>query len=266
MVGRELDAIARRVRGKRGAAVFSSERLTRRPLFENISLQIHAGEILGLAGLIGAGRSEFARAVYGLYPAEGTMQLQGKLYAPKNAAAARRRRVVYLPEERKRQGFVLEHSLQSSIGAGLLDRLSRFGWIFASCETQRTADAATKLQIKFRSLEQPVGTLSGGNQQKALLARWLENDPQFIILDEPTRGVDVGAKAEIHRLISNLAAQGKAILLISSDLPELLALSDRILVLHRGKTTAEFDADDATQEKILLAAAGFHSHSQTEHA
>jgi ABC-type sugar transport system ATPase subunit len=142
-----------------------------------------------------------------------------------------------------------------------MDQLSRTGWIRKRNETHLVKKAATKFQIKHRSLEQPVGTLSGGNQQKVLLARWLEMDPKFIILDEPTRGVDVGAKAEIHRLISSLADQCKAILLISSDLPELLALSDRIVVLDRGRTAAEFDGATATQEQILLAASGFHSNA-----
>jgi rhamnose transport system ATP-binding protein len=258
MVGRELASLPRRQPGPYGSIVFSARGLSRPPLFESISFDVRAGEILGLSGLIGAGRSEFARAAYGLYsPTSGAMQIAGQAYTPQNASDARRNGVAYLPEERKRQGFVLSHSLQSSISIGLLDCLSRLGWIFGRREEKRVAEAIARFQIKARAQGQPVGTLSGGNQQKALLARWLETDPRFIILDEPTRGVDVGAKVEIHRLISNLASQGKAILLISSDLPELLALSDRVVVLHRGKSTAEFTAEEASQEKILLAASGF---------
>jgi rhamnose transport system ATP-binding protein len=262
MVGRELSAVSQRVAKPRGPVVFATRNLTHE-LFRDISLQVRSGEIVGLAGLIGAGRSELARAIYGLYQADsGEMELNGVTYQPDNPADAKRLGVAYVPEERKRQGFVLDHSLGSAISIGLLDQLCRAGWIKSRNETHIVRGAAAKFQIKYRSLEQPIGTLSGGNQQKALLARWLEMDPEFVILDEPTRGVDVGAKAEIHRLISSLADQGKAILLISSDLPELLALSDRIIVLHRGRTTTEFDTAVATQENILLAASGFHS--QTE--
>jgi rhamnose transport system ATP-binding protein len=262
MVGRELRVSSRRAAKPRGRAVFSTQNLTHED-FRDITLQVHAGEILGLSGLIGAGRSELARAIFGLYqPASGAMRLNGTTYQPKSAAEAKRVGIVYVPEERKRQGLVLDHSIRSSISIALVDRLSRIGWIRSRNETHLVKAAATKFQIKHRSIEQPVGTLSGGNQQKALLARWLEMDPNFIILDEPTRGVDVGAKAEIHRLISSLAEQGKAILLISSDLPELLTLSDRIVVLHRGRTTAEFEAAVATQEDILLAASGFRSQSK----
>ncbi len=257
MVGRELGALTRRASKPRGPVVFATQNLTHE-IFHDISLQVHAGEIVGLAGLIGAGRSEVARAIYGLYPVKaGEMRLKGAPYHPANPAQAKRARVAYVPEERKRQGLVLNHSLESSISIGLLDRLSRAGWIKSRNEKDQVKEATTKFRIKHRSVEQPIGTLSGGNQQKALLARWLEMDPQFVILDEPTRGVDVGAKTEIHRLISSLADQGRAILLISSDLPELLALSDRIIVLHRGRTTAEFDGAAATQEAILLAASGF---------
>jgi ABC-type sugar transport system ATPase subunit len=258
MVGRELAAGVARPRNALGPVIFRAANVSRPPLFANLTLEVRAGEILGLAGLIGAGRSEFARAVFGLYPVEGgSMQIEGCAYTPKSAADARQRGIVYLPEERKRQGFVLDHSLRSGISIALLDRLSTFGWISKRAEEQRVQQAAERFHVKFRSADQPAGTLSGGNQQKALLARWLETDPRFIILDEPTRGVDVGAKAEIHRLIAALATAGKAILLISSELPELLALSDRIIVLHRGCPAAEFPANQATQEEILLAASGF---------
>ncbi len=260
MVGRELAAAAPRARQPHGPVVFSARNLTRSPLFHDISLEVRAGEILGLGGLVGAGRSEFARAVYGLYGAEsGDMQLNQQPYAPPHSSRALQRKVVYIPEERKRQGFVLSHSLNSSMSLPWLRSFSRCGWINAGAEGSRVDHAIHKFRVKTRRASQPVGTLSGGNQQKVLLARWLETDPDFIILDEPTRGVDVGAKAEIHRLIAELAAKGKAILLISSDLPELLALSDRILVLHQGRISAEFTAETASQEQILLSASGVHS-------
>jgi rhamnose transport system ATP-binding protein len=261
MVGRELAVSARKEKSSRellGAALFQVERLTREPLFRDISLSVHAGEIVGLAGLVGAGRSELARALYGLYSAEyGSMKMDGKEYFPKHPSEARERGIVYIPEERKRQGLVLDHSTASAVSAGFLKSIAALGIVAPATERRRVREAVTHFGVKPADPERTVGTLSGGNQQKALLARWLETDPKFVILDEPTRGVDVGAKAEIHRLIGELAKQGKGILLISSDLPEVLALSDRIIVLHAGRIAAEFRAEEATQEAILLAACGF---------
>lgn len=258
MVGREVASLSRRNPTPRGEVVFSARDLSRPPLFDRINLSVQAGEIVGLAGLVGAGRSEFARAVYGLFSAtSGTMQIRNEPFAPASPSHARLRGIAYLPEERKRQGFVLDHSLKSAMSVGLLDRISGHGWISSAKEQDLVSRTITKFRIKAHSPEQPVATLSGGNQQKALLARCLETDPQFLILDEPTRGVDIGAKAEIHTLIGKAAADGKAILLISSDLPELLTLSDRVIVLHRGKIAGEFNGPDATQEKVLLAASGF---------
>jgi rhamnose transport system ATP-binding protein len=262
MVGRELAvAPARpdpRMRRDGDAPMFRAENLSREPLFRNISLEVYPGEIVGLAGLVGAGRSELARAFYGLYrPESGIMTFSGEPFAPSHPSEARERGVVYIPEERKRQGLVLDHSTASAVSIGFLNSIAALGIVPPATETRRVKDAVTRFAIKPAEPERPVGNLSGGNQQKALLARWLETDPRFVILDEPTRGVDVGAKAEIHRLIRELAAQGKAVLLISSDLPEVLALSDRILVLHSGRIAAEFVAEEATQEAVLLAASGF---------
>jgi rhamnose transport system ATP-binding protein len=262
MVGRELasqPAHATEAR-ERGEVIFRAENITREPLFRNISLAVHRGEIVGLAGLVGAGRSELARAIYGLYaPDEGTMTLGEQTFALSHPGEARERGVVYIPEERKRQGLVLDHSTASAVSMGFLKSISTLGVVAGKTEGQRVEHAVGRFGIKPAEPERAVGTLSGGNQQKALLARWLETDPQFVILDEPTRGVDVGAKAEIHRLIRELAEQGKGVLLISSDLPELLALSDRVVVVHSGEMAAEFAAEEATQEKVLLAASGFEA-------
>lgn len=260
MVGRDLATGLKPERAEvrnHTPPLFRAENLSREPLFRNISLSIHRGEIVGLAGLVGAGRSELARALYGLYSAhQGAMTLSGEPYAPAHPADARARGVVYIPEERKRQGLVLDHSTASAISIGFLNSVSFLGLLSAPAESRRVEAAINRLGIKPADPTPLVGTLSGGNQQKALLARWLETDPSLIILDEPTRGVDVGAKAEIHRLIRQLADQGKGILLISSDLPEILALSHRVLVLHSGRLAAEFPSA-ATQEQILLAASGF---------
>jgi rhamnose transport system ATP-binding protein len=260
MVGRDLAARPQRatVERLRGEVLFRAENITRKPLFRNITLTVHRGEIVGLAGLVGAGRSEVARAIYGLYaPEEGTMTLAGEAFAPTHPSEARARGVVYIPEERKRQGLVLDHSTASAVSMGFLKSISTFGVVASGKERRRVDDAVGRFGIKPVRPERPVGTLSGGNQQKALLARWLETDPQLVILDEPTRGVDVGAKAEIHRIIGELATQGKGIILISSDLPEVLGLSDRVVILHAGRIASEFDSEDATQEAILLAASGY---------
>ena len=264
MVGRELERAPDRNGGGSAQVGGADERpvilkvddLTFEPLFRNISFTLRAGEVLGRGGLVGAGRSEIARAIFGLYAAEGKMELEGAAYAPAHPAEARRRGVVYVPEERKRQGFVLEHSLRDGIGIGLLGRSAVGGMISGRAEREMVSGAVKRFGIHASGVEQPVGTLSGGNQQKALLARWLEAEPRLVILDEPTRGVDVGAKAEIHGMIRRLAESGKGVALISSDLPELLTVSDRIIVLHEGRLMGEFDAASASQEDILLAASG----------
>jgi rhamnose transport system ATP-binding protein len=278
MVGRELQGMTERTEDGRndeaginardrceglGEVILMVERLAVKPFFRDISFSIRAGEVLGLGGLIGAGRSEVARAIFGLYPGvQGRMEIEGKAYAPRHPAEARTRGVVYVPEERKRQGFVLEHSVREGIGIGLLDRMAKFGVIRSGTERDRVASTISRFGIRASGMEQPVGALSGGNQQKALLARWLDGEPRVVLLDEPTRGVDVGAKAEIHRLIRQLADRGKAVLLISSDLPELLTVSDRILVLRQGSIAAELKARTATQEEVLLAASGLEAREQ----
>lgn len=262
MVGRELEQTeasgTSELSSVKPVPLFEAKLLTREPLFRDISFTLHHGEILGFSGLVGAGRSELARACYGLYsPHTGTMLLEGKPFSPAHPSEARAAGFVYIPEERKRQGLVLDHSTASAISIGFLRSLSTAGFINSGAEAGRVHDAVARFDIKPPKPVLPIGTLSGGNQQKALLARWLETQPKLIILDEPTRGVDVGAKAEIHRLIRALASSGQGIILISSDLPEILALSHRILVLHSGRIAREFTAAEASQEKVLLAASGY---------
>lgn len=271
MVGRSLEQVyprARRSSCNTGSdspstddsprtVMLELDRVTRDGMFYDVSLQLCAGEIVGLAGLVGAGRSELARAIFGLYEIErGEMRLRGKAWQPASAHEALAAGLVYLPEERKRQGFVLEHSVRDSIAMGFWDLLSRWGMVRPREELARVRRSIETFGIRLRNPEQPIGTLSGGNQQKALLARWLDRNPQIIILDEPTRGVDVGAKAEIHGLIDRLAAAGKAVLLISSDLPEVLGMSDRMLVMHAGRVVTELSGAAMTQENFLLAASG----------
>ncbi|MBI4601027.1 MAG: sugar ABC transporter ATP-binding protein [Planctomycetes bacterium] len=258
MVGRSLGQSYPRTRPESpGRAILELRGAGRDGLFHDVSLEVRAGEIVGLAGLVGAGRSELARAIYGLYPLEwGSMLLRGRPWRPSGPDDALRSGLVYLPEERKRQALVLEHSLGDSISIGFTDLIARRGLIPRREESTRLKAAVQAYGIRALGLRQPVGTLSGGNQQKAVLARWLGREPHLIILDEPTRGVDVGAKAEIHAFIDRLAALGKGVLLISSDLPEVLGMSDRVLVFHEGTVAAELRGAEATQEKVLLAASG----------
>ena len=261
MIGRPLEQVYPRTRsGTVGEPVLKLDHLSRSGLFANISLEVRAGEIVGLGGLVGAGRSELARAIYGLYPADaGEMRLLGKPWKPKTAHESLKRGLVYLPEERKRQGLVLEHSLRDTVSIGFSDRLSRFGLLPRRKERAAVAEILKRSDVRAAGPDQAVGTLSGGNQQKALLGRLLGRDPQVILLDEPTRGVDVGAKAQIHATIDRLAALGKGVLFISSDLPELIGMSDRILVMNRGQIAAELTGEDTTEHNVLLAASGLYS-------
>ena len=258
MVGRPLDQVFPRNRASEiGSPMLELRGVSRSPFFYDISFKAHAGEIVGLAGLVGAGRSGLARAIYGLYPIEsGKMCLLGREWRPRSPCEAVRSGLVYLPEERKRQGFVLDHSVRDSISIGFSDLITKCGLIPRRLEDSRVEAACRRFSIRTSSIRQPIRTLSGGNQQKCLLARWLDRDPAVIVLDEPTRGVDIGAKAEIHALIDQLAGQGKAVLLISSDLPEVLGMSDRILVMHRGRVSDELRGERMTQENVIMAASG----------
>jgi ABC-type sugar transport system ATPase subunit len=260
MVGRSVEQVCPHARsGALGPPLLELSHVTRAGMFQDVTFDVRSGEIVGLAGLVGAGRSELGRAIYGLYPLEGgSMRLRGQPWFPASPHQALRGGLVYLPEERKRQALVLDHSLWDSISIGFSDLISSRGWIDRSKESSRLRELIEAYRIRAASLFQTVGTLSGGNQQKAVLARWLGRDPEVILLDEPTRGVDVGAKAEIHALIDRLAGRGKGVLLISSDLPEVLGMSDRILVMHQGTIAAELKGDEMTQEKVILAASGLY--------
>lgn len=224
----------------------------------DISFDLRRGEILGLAGLQGSGKSELAHGLFGsLGPGlRGRISLEGRPFHPRTPAASIRRGLALLTSDRKGSGLVPVMSVGRNITLASLPALSPRGWIRAARE-QKAAEAAFKaFDIRARSLDQDVSTLSGGNQQKVVLAKWLETSPRVLLLDEPTIGVDVGAKHEIYNLMNRWTAEGLAILLITSDLPELLALSDRVLVMHRGRTMAVLDRAEATQERVLAAAMG----------
>jgi rhamnose transport system ATP-binding protein len=261
MVGRPLEQVYPRTRsGAVGSPLLELQGVSRGGLFHDVSLSVRAGEIVGLAGLVGAGRSELARAIYGLYPFDrGAMRVCGSEWRPARPRDALDAGLVYIPEERKRQGFVLDHALAAAIGIGFSDQLARWGMIRGRLERTRVREAIDRYSIRATSPRQPVATLSGGNQQKALLARWLQRDPRVVILDEPTRGVDVGAKAQIHALVDQLAARGKAILFISSDLGEIVGTSDRILVMNRGTIETELQGAEMTPHNVILAASGLYA-------
>ena len=225
--------------------------------FEDVSFSVRAGEIVGLAGLMGAGRSEVASALFGLeHPTRGRIVLRGTPVHVRSPAHAIALGIGFVPEDRKRQGLVLSASGLHNTSLPILRRLSRFRWILRTRERSTAREYFDRLRVRTPSLDATVAGLSGGNQQKIVLAKWLAASSQILILDEPTRGVDVGAKAEIHALIGELAARGTAILVISSELPEVISLSDRIVVLRSGRVAGELARQDATEDAVLRLMAG----------
>jgi inositol transport system ATP-binding protein len=256
MVGRELAAVAPRIPVEPGPEILRVEGLSGPPHVEDVSFTLRKGEILGLAGLIGAGRTETARMLIGADPrTRGRVFLDGKEVHIRSPRAAVAHGIAYVPEDRKLQALILAMSVRENLTLAILRTLRRF-WLFLSGrkETAVTDDHIKALRIKVASREQVVNDLSGGNQQKVVLAKWLATAPRILILDEPTRGIDVAVKAEVHRIIGELAAQGVAIVVISSELPEILALSDRVLVMDSGRVKRVIDKRDATQETIMSAA------------
>ncbi|QKC93766.1 sugar ABC transporter ATP-binding protein [Mesorhizobium sp. NZP2298] len=257
MVGRSLDQLYARRYHVIGADILSVEGLSRTGSFRDISFTLRGGEILGISGLIGAGRSELARAIYGFDPADsGTILVDGKPVRIRSVKGALAQGIAYLPEERRSQGLILPMSIAGNISFAILGRLSRLGFVARRRERAFALESSRRFRIVGAELEAPVEVLSGGNQQKVLLAKTLASDPRIIILDEPARGVDIGAKAEIYALIEGLAQAGKGVVLISSEMNEVLSLSDRILVMHEGSITGAFDRDQFSAEAIGAAAAG----------
>jgi rhamnose transport system ATP-binding protein len=257
MVGRTM---AERTAGERSAPgdmILTVERLTREGVFTDISLQVRAGEIVALAGLVGSGRSEVARAIFGIdrYDA-GRVQVRGRALRRASPTAAMAAGIGFVPEDRRQQGLVMDMSVQQNVALASLGRLRKGGLVRSAAERAFASDWAVRLNLKYGRLTDPVLQLSGGNQQKVVLAKWLGRSPALLIVDEPTRGIDIATKAEVHRLLVQLASDGVAILMISSELPEVLHIGDRILVMREGRLTAELRHDDATEEKIMAAATG----------
>jgi rhamnose transport system ATP-binding protein len=258
MVGREITAVFPKRPVPLGDVALELKGVgCRESGVRGVSFGVRAGEIFGLAGLVGAGRTELARVLFGLTPADsGTIRLRGKPVTVRSPAQAVALGIAYVPEDRRRHGVILDLPVASNTSLAILKKIASLGWLRFERERALAESFVQRLGVRTPSIDAPVGELSGGNQQKVALARWLATDPAVLILDEPTQGVDVGAKAEIHRLMVELAERGLAILMISSELPEVLGMSDCIAVMHAGTVAGILDRADATQEKVLALALG----------
>ncbi len=256
MVGRAVSLFPK-VATPVGEVLLEVDGLTRAGVFRDVGFEVRAGEIVGLAGLVGAGRTEVARVLFGIDRRDaGAVRLGGRLVDFGDPSAAMSAGIAYLPEDRHQQGLVLDFSIAQNVTLPILPRLFPGLFVRASAERKVAREHTEQLHVRMTGVDQLVGALSGGNQQKVVLAKWLASSPKVLILDEPTRGIDIGAKVEVHRIISELAASGLGIILISSDLPEVLAMSDRIVVLHEGRVTADIPHDRATEERVMFAATG----------
>ena len=263
MVGRDIKDFFVKADVTKSNEVFSVRDMClahpRRPgdyVVDHISFSVKAGEVLGLFGLMGAGRTELLEAIFGLHPknSSGHIFLNGKDVKVNSPTDAINLGIGFITEDRKLEGLVLQMSVTKSISLASLEQTERFGFLSSTLETQLAQNYVERLRIKTPSLQQVVENLSGGNQQKVVIAKWLATNPQILLLDEPTRGIDVNAKNEIYTLISQLTKAGLAIVMVSSELPEIMAITDRIVVLSEGKQTAEYSRSQATEELIMKAA------------
>jgi len=257
MVGRNVTERYPKQRYVQEEVLFEVKNLSRDRSYQNISFSLKKGEVLGIAGLMGAGRTELVRGIFGADKNDsGEMFLHGKPVHIRSPEDAIRHGIGFVTEDRKNQGLILTFSVKDNIALANLDKISKRGFLVQSKELQLASSMIDMLRIQVRTPRQLVKTLSGGNQQKVVLAKWLAMNPKMFILDEPTRGVDIGAKVEIYQLINKLAQQGVGIILISSELPELIGLSDRILVLREGRLVGELKQQEADQETIMMLATG----------
>jgi len=255
MVGRELTELFPKTDNKIGEVVLEVNDLTNPAYFRNISFNVRKGEIVALAGLVGAGRSEVARAIFGVDKYEsGSVKINGKALPAGSPVAAMKEKIALVPEDRRQQGLFMMAGVNRNISMESFSHLVDRGLINFKRERELTSTWKEKLSIKFANQADPVERLSGGNQQKTVLAKWLATNPDLLIVDEPTRGIDVATKADVHRLINQAASEGKAVLMISSELPEVLGMADRIIVMREGRQVAELSRKEATQEKVIAAA------------
>ena len=256
MAGRELDTVFPQRQAGIGDIALEVRHLSSRAAgIAGVSLSVRRGEVLGVAGLVGSGRTELAETLFGLRPTDdGEIRVEGELVRIQSPADAIRLGIAYVPEDRARHGVIADMSIAANTSLANLKSVSRHGLVNRGAERRAAEHHITRLGIKAASPLAPVASLSGGNQQKVALARWLSIEPKVLILDEPTQGVDVGSKAEIHHIIGALAARGVAIVMISSELPEVLGMSDRVAVMRRGTLAAVLARKDATPQKILALA------------
>jgi rhamnose transport system ATP-binding protein len=255
MVGRQVTDLFPKKEVQMGDVVMRVQHLSRKGAFEDVSFELHSGEILGMAGLVGAGRTEVSQSLFGVEPAtSGTIEIDGRPVKISSPQVALRHRIVLVPEDRQHHGLVTPMDITDNITLPQLGNYANKGWLNRKKAQQSAYESAGRMEVKATTVWQKVRELSGGNQQKVVLAKWLSMNPRILILDEPTRGIDIGTKAAVHRLMSDLAAQGMAILMISSELPEILGMSDRILVMHEGRVTGLFERSQANQEIIMQAA------------
>jgi len=257
MVGREITQMFPKEEVALGDVVLSIKNLSLKGVFEDISFDVRAGEIFGIAGLVGSGRSNVAETIFGVTPASsGTISINGEVVNIATPTSAIQHGMAFITEDRKETGCLLALDIQENMQLAVLqDKYTRFGFVTQGELSRTCEDMAQKLRVKTPNLNERVENLSGGNQQKVLIGRWLLTNPKILILDEPTRGIDVGAKAEIHKLVTQLAHQGVAVVMISSELPEVLGMSDRIMVMHHGRSTGFLDRSEADQVKIMDLAA-----------
>lgn len=257
MVGEDMRAIKRRAAAHTDETMINIDQLCCENRFQDISFSIRRGEVFGLFGLLGSGRTELAHALYGMVPAtSGSISLNGTEISVSSVKIARLAGVAYLPEDRKRQGLFPNHSARRNVIAVILNRLSRLLWVRGKQANSQARQLVADLDVRIDSIHAPVGRLSGGNQQKIVLSRWIATDPKLLILDEPTRGIDVKAKAQIYQLIDTLAKRGVSILLISSELPEIFRVSDTIGVLRNGMLVTVSPYDTISLEEVMNYAAG----------
>ena len=257
MVGRTVDAIFPKRTSAVGETVLTVAGYCHPTEFADIAFELRRGEILGFYGLVGSGRSEVMQALFGITrPSKGALRVDGEIAVIRSPAEAVARGIVYVPEERQRQGVVLALPVFANVTLPSLSRLSRRGFLDLAREFALAREYATRLDLRAASLSQEVGTLSGGNQQKVVIGKWLATKPRVIILDEPTKGIDVGSKAAVHAFMRELTAQGVAIVMVSSELPEVLGMSDRVVVMRQGRIVSRFDRPDSTAEMLVAAATG----------
>jgi rhamnose transport system ATP-binding protein len=257
MVGREVATLFPKLSAEVGEPRLEVRGLTRYGVFEDVSFTVRSGEIVALAGLVGAGRSEVIRAIFGIDRYDrGEVLIEGRRLPRGSTSAAIGAGMALVPEDRRQQGLVMELSVERNTNLARRWSLSRIGLLSGGSERRSAATWAERLQVKAARLTDPVWTLSGGNQQKVVLAKWLSTAPRVLVVDEPTRGIDIGTKAEVHRLLSQLAVDGVAVLMVSSELPEVLGMADRVLVMHEGRLVSDIARARADEESVMRAATG----------